>query len=413
MAWQDRIIQAAYVSPSGQRFLFQYEDVSHDFTKNIVEFNFPDGDGTFIQDLGRTGRRIPLKVIFWGDDYDLQANAFEAAISEVGPGKLEHPIYGIIDVVPSGVARTDKLKTAANQAILTITFFETTDLIFPASQQDAESEVFLGVDAFNIAVSEQFNDITVFPEIVSQVQSQGKYKAVFDETTTVLQPIANTDPDIKSKFDSTLFSIDSSLTLSDFFNNALTAAFQTTILIQEPARAIVLIEARLKAYGNLLDSILETNFLAGLGFENSNNFHIADLYAATYITGSILSVLNNTFEFKKQTIEAAEVILNQIDEWTAWRDIQFATLDQVDTGEAYHQLVETASLAAGFLVEISFVLKLEKIFTLDRDRQLIELVAELYGNIDDDTLNFFIDSNNLSGSEILELRAGRQIVYYV
>jgi len=49
---------------------------------------------------------------------------------------------------------------------------------------------------------------------------------------------------------------------------------------------------------------------------------------------------------------------------------------------------------------------------LSRDRTIIDLVGELYGNIDDE-LDFFINSNNLSGNEILELPKGKEIVYYV
>ena len=50
---------------------------------------------------------------------------------------------------------------------------------------------------------------------------------------------------------------------------------------------------------------------------------------------------------------------------------------------------------------------------LDRARTIIDLSAELYGRVDDRTLNFMIDSNRLTGSEILELPRGRSILYYV
>jgi len=64
------------------------------------------------------------------------------------------------------------------------------------------------------------------------------------------------------------------------------------------------------------------------------------------------------------------------------------------------------------LVFISFSLKQERSLVLDRSRTIIDVVAELYGSVDDQ-LDFFINSNGLTGSEILELPKGKQVVFYV
>ena len=51
MAWNDRIREAAYTSPSGERIIFGYENVSRKIDKKTTGFDFPDADGTFVQDL--------------------------------------------------------------------------------------------------------------------------------------------------------------------------------------------------------------------------------------------------------------------------------------------------------------------------------------------------------------------------
>ena len=102
MAWNERIREAAYTSPSGTRLLFSYENVAMSVDKKTAAFDFPDANGTYIQDLGHTGRKYALRMFFWGNDYDLEADAFEAALLEQGTGKLEHPIYGTKNVVPFG-----------------------------------------------------------------------------------------------------------------------------------------------------------------------------------------------------------------------------------------------------------------------------------------------------------------------
>ncbi len=83
----------------------------------------------------------------------------------------------------------------------------------------------------------------------------------------------------------------------------------------------------------------------------------------------------------------------------------------VDTGETYQPLVSSVSLAAGFLVDKSFTLDAETRLVLGRPCTFVDLVAELYGELDE-RFDFFISTNNLSGDELVEIPAGREVVYY-
>jgi len=83
----------------------------------------------------------------------------------------------------------------------------------------------------------------------------------------------------------------------------------------------------------------------------------------------------------------------------------------VDTGEVYQSLENSVALAAGFLVESSFTLIEERSLVLGRARTFVDLVAELYGELDDQ-FDFFIATNKLSGDEIVELPIGKEVIYY-
>ena len=50
MGWQDRVKEGAYTSPSGLRFVFDFEDVSVLPPKKTKGFDFPDAVGTYVQD---------------------------------------------------------------------------------------------------------------------------------------------------------------------------------------------------------------------------------------------------------------------------------------------------------------------------------------------------------------------------
>lgn len=412
MPWNDRIREAAYTSPGGTRLTFGYENVRKTVDKKTTGFEFPDADGTFVQDLGHSGRRYPLRVFFWGDDYDQEAEAFESALLERGTGKLEHPIYGTKDVVPFGtITRRDDLKTSANQAVVEVTFWETIGLIYPAAQTDPASSVLSAVDAYNAAVSDSFNEVIDVDTAIERVTLKNSYQSLLDTASSGLQAVADVQDDVRRQFDAIVDSVNQGIDI--LVSEPLTLAFQTTQLIQAPARALTAIEARLDSYGDLASSVISSGVSEpGNDSRNSNQFHANDLYAATYVTGSVVSVVNNQFVTKTGALQAAETILTQLDDVVAWRDDNYESLEQIDTGEAYQKLQEAVALTAGFLVEISFSLKQERSVVLDRNRTIVDLAAELYGSVDDQ-LDFLINSNDLSGSEILELPRGREIVYYV
>ena len=333
---------------------------------------------------------------------------------ERGTGKLEHPMYGTVDVVPFGtITRRDDLKTGANQAVLEITLWETIGLIYPAAQNDPASAVLAAVDEYNDAVAAEFEEVTSLDSAVDAATFKNDYQALLDTASSGLQTVADAQADVQKQFDAIVDSINQGIDI--LIAQPLTLAFQTVAMIQAPARALTNITARLDAYKNLANSIISGDSAVvtpSTDASSSNEFHTNDLYASTYVTGSVVSVVNNQFTTKTEALAAAEVVLTQLDDVTNWRDENFQSLGEVDTGGSYQQLQEAVALTAGFLVEISFSLKQERSIILDRNRTIIDLVAELYGSVDGQ-LDFLINSNDLSGSEILELPKGREIVYYI
>ena len=414
MSWNDRLKDAAYNSPGGNRIIFDYEDLSKAFDKNGTAFNFSDADGTYVQQTNNTSRRYPIRVIFWGDDHDLNAATFDSMLSEKGIGKLEHPLHGVIDVVPFGtITQRDDLKTAANQTIIDVIFWETIGLIYPSSQSDPGSEVLSAIDSFNNTASQEFEDNIDINTAIERVSLKNFYNDSIDNVKNTLQSIADVENSVSKEFTNVYDSINRGIDV--LISQPLTLAFQTTILLQSPARALSNIQARLDAYENLSNSIISNDSDSVSSNSDSriaNQFYASNLFASTSVTGSIVSAINNQFDTKTQAIKAAEHILNQFDSIVEWRDNNFEILNEIDQGESYQQLQKSVALISGFLVNISFSLKQERRLVIDRNRTIIDLVAELYGSIDD-KLDFFITSNDLTGSEILELSAGREIVYYI
>ena len=416
MSWEDRLQEAAYSSPAGVRLTFQFEDVSEVFSKKTTAFDFPGVNGTKIQDNGHSGRRYPLRIFFSGESCDIDAQIFLGMLRETGIGKLEHPIYKTVDVVPFGdITRRDHLKTAANQVVYDVTFWETIDAIYPTSTTNSSATVVNSVTEYNEAASDQFDDSVDVSDPASESRFRNEYSAIFDRTVSVLQPIADSQDDTQRSFNAAHDSIASSLTLLSDRPDIL--ADQSIFLTQTPSYSQgSSAAARLSAYSGLTSSFIGSeDSIADPDSDRyaSNTFHTRDLFCMTYITGMVLSSINSEFVTKSDALTAAEDVSENFNALAAWRDLNYLALGEVDTGTAYQKLHDAVSICIGALVEISFSLKQERRITLSRSRTVIDLISELYGCCIDEELDDFILANELTGSEILELKKGREIVYYV
>lgn len=414
MSWIDRLRESAYTSPSGLRQVFLYGDVSEEFTKKGGAFDFAGADGTFVQSLGVTGRRYPLFMVLSGADYDLEAATLMNSLSEDGAGSLEHPIYGLKKVVPFGrIRRRDDLVTAANQAIIQLTFFVTLGTIFPTSQSSPAAETLEALEEFKQKSAESFEDLLDLDSAVETTTFKNEYQTLLDVVSNTLQGLADTDEEVREQFNAIKDSVNKGIDI--LVSQPLTLAFQTIELIKAPGRALTSITSRLDAYGTLLQSIIDSGIAIlapGSDSRVANAFQTRDLYATNLVTSSVNATLNNEFSTKVEALAAAEVLLIMLDRVTVWREDNYDSLGEIDTGEAYQQMLNSVALAAGFLVDISFSLKQERSVILTRERTIIDLEAELYGTVDTN-LDFLINTNDLTGDEILELPRGREIVYYV
>ena len=466
ISWENRLAEAAYTPPSGLRITFDYENISTGFTKRTTAFEFPDGDGALVQDHGSGARRFPMRIFFSGPDHDKQAAVFEAALNEKGPGKLESPLYGEHTVVPTGeITRADNLKTAANQTIFEVTFFKTINVVYPESVEDSAGAVATALELFGDYGAADFASRLTVASVAEEKSIIDQFNSLVAKVEDGLEKVAAVQDAIQDEFNDYVDAINNAIDV--LVKTPLTLARRTQNMIHAPGKALANVRDRLEAYGNLAQDIFTSNDAisdpggpGGLGFrvdaltgvgnnaESPNRFHVRDLFVGNFIVGSIYSTIftgnatggaatlaavkqsqtddipaDNKIDTAPKAIAAAEEILDQWAAYVAWRDSNFDSIagddydyishpGNTEDGSAFMALQKAVSLAAGALIQLSFSLLKEKTIYLDRDRNIIELTYELYGGVDE-YLDFFITSNDLSGLEIIELKKGRKIVYYV
>ncbi len=397
---------------------FSHEDVSREVDKRTAAFSFPGVDGTYVQDNGHNERRYPMVCFFSGPDCDRQADAFESILLERGTGRLDHPRYGRVNVVPFGsITQRDDLKTAANQAVLEVVFWSTLGAVYPSSRVSPKHEVIQSMTTTHAALSRGFSKSMNLATEARRVNAKITVTSMLRDIQSALKTASNAVESVNREFRDIQQQINFGIDV--LIGQPLLLAQQLLNLITAPSRALTGIASRLQGYSDLLDRMLarsksspgDTSVLDSIQLRLSNDFHTADLVGSGAVLGGVSSVVNNTFSAKPQALEAAEAILADAARLTGWRDDRFGDIEQIDTGEGYQALQETVALCVGYLVEISFSLVPEKAVVLDRPRNIIELSAELYGSVDD-RLDFLISTNRLTGSEILELPRGKRVVFY-
>jgi hypothetical protein len=434
--------EAAYTSPHGTRITFHYEDVSRETTKRGTAFEFPGVDDAYVQHKGHSSRRYPLRCIFWGEIHDQLATSFEAILLESGIGRLEHPLYGSFDAVPFGdITRRDDLKNEANQTIVEVTFWTTIPALYPQAGQNPQSEILTALDDFDIAQAQRIQDATDLAGALNQSNAKATTKGMVKSTGAALKNSARAGTSVGRTFAGLQNEI--TIGIDVLITDPATLVAKVTELVRTPARAFVSVRQRLDAYaalaasifaspaGRPADALVSGTALATRTTQIGNDFHFADVFALSTLAGSVTVatreplddagriVRGPIFRTKPEALTAAELILAQFDDVVAWRDGCLEALEtipgvhryQVDTGEAYQAIQSAVALTVGRLIEISFSLVPERRIVLDRPRTIIDLCAELYGEVDD-KLDFLIASNQLTGSEILELERGKSILYY-
>lgn len=423
MAWEDRIRQAAYYPPDSPNtaLTFEYEDVSRETPKRTAGFEFPGVDGAYVQDNGFGARKYPLRCFFSGADHDLAATEFEKALLQTGVGRLSHPFYGEFDVVPFGsVSRRDDLKSRANQSVVQVTFWTTTKLVYPTSQLDARNELETSIETFISTTGPvQFEDTVDVSTLFAQSNLAATTRALLGVVEGTLGDIASATTEVNQLFRDGQDAIN--LSLDILVGQPLALAQQLCNLIALPGRAITGFADRVLGYANFATALFGSKAgdpASAVGFnlplqatDIANDFFLTDLSAAAAVNGALVSLVETEFKTRTDAQAAADTVLALFDEFVTWREAGYAVLT-CDVGTSYQNLQDSVALAAGLVVEISFTLLRERVLVLDRNRTIVDVASQVYGNVDNDTLDTLINTNGLTGSQILELERGDEIVYY-
>lgn len=120
MSWAENLLDASF---RGVPLLVESESLQ--WQRALSEHGTPFKDGDRVKDLGRGARRIPMQVVVFGVNYEIELQNILRTLNTPGTGELIHPIYGSMNVVSS----TGEVKHHAERpdyAEISIVFVEDT-----------------------------------------------------------------------------------------------------------------------------------------------------------------------------------------------------------------------------------------------------------------------------------------------
>jgi hypothetical protein len=394
-----------------------------------------------------------------------RADAFEAMLVERGIAELQHPTYGTVKVVPTGhIEREDDPVDKFGESTVKITFTETiTDEDSAELNEVAASEIEEELDEFSEAAAADFaeaivtEDTDLQADITANLEEQTgsiiddlQYLAEIDTKSLVkwLSAVKELKDKIKNLYKKAMDVVD---TVESVYTTALDIARLTLWVVKLPSAIAVSISEKIKGYSKLTEHLINQYKNDPFGI---NKIKAAYATAALALTGACASIASGTaltiaevaetkgatsaasrgigsgssidsgganpasanksagVSSREDAIEAANKIAEFLETVAVFQDAKIEQDVFIDAAPTAHiALASLVSSSIQLILNASFALPMQKTITLDRDRQALELCAELYGTTD--RVDDFIIGNNFNINEIELLPMGKKVSYYV
>jgi hypothetical protein len=430
MTWVTRLRPSIkFVSPEGNEFEAFWQQSDHGISKKLGMFEYPLVRGTVVQDLQARSDQYTIPFGFGGQDHDQTAHRFILACRERGQWSVTHPTEGFLGLQLITITKLDRPVDAGNITRFTSEWIEPIDETSLQTAAELAGLVGNRFNDLNLGAADQFLKNIRSQKTSELFSLQQAVKRVQNAVDKVLSPIAAANDSIFSAQLSIQRGIQDTFDATIF--KPLSLVGQVQNLIQNPARAIQDIRSRLSAYGDLAAELFGLTptqpTVQGKNFTATQELSLSAVLSSNAeivvtgpqrpevpVTGALQSRaqavefavdLRNRFVAITDALDGSQLLFED-------NDLDFQYFSQSETFNTAAQLTSTAQQ---YLVATAYNLSVERRFRLKKPKTPLQIVGEEYGTWgdNDNLLDAFIAANDLRGTEILFLPAGREVsVYY-
>lgn len=401
MSHRDRLVECVYTSPSGKAYTLLVDEVERNVSKKSAIHELAGRDGSVVQDNGKSTRKYPIVGLIDGSDYDLTADALAAALEETGSGKLQHPRWGSLPVLPLSYAQSESFVDGSRVAKFSIDFVHTPPAVVSstattaAALQSAADTTAALVDV-KLPSSSAFDLAAMRKALLSTAKSWASR----------LQGITGATEEMRSEINATGLAIQRSADI--LISAPLDLCESLTSLARIPAKAEGAIASKAKAYASLI-----TDTLLSLGASTVGQAALAVATLSALDIAVHECITSGTLASRDDATLAAESLSGSHASILAAIETLEAT-GFVTPPDLLEALVANAANAQTYLLDKSYSLAVERRVILTADRSPLELIRELKGEVDDwdAALDEFCAENHLGRDAFLVLPRGMEIRYY-
>jgi len=392
MSWKDRINQEIRLTTAdGEIYnpLYLVSPRRVDF--NVSQFEFINIDGTLVNRQNIKGYKYDITIVFQEENHREKYLKFEKSVKDKRPIEVLHPMYGLFNA--HIVSMVDD-PTALSNTTVSLSMLETISEEYPKTSQDANDQVNIDFDNVNETISETFDNDTTLK--------------IADANN-----IANKKDEAYSLGASSVKSGEQSNNYILLYNAANNSTADLVSFLIYPSLFLNRVTYRLdllKRQFNNLTTLVST----------SNDKKIYELFGNSLVSAMInvcVTPLEDDYNNADDVLNVIETVSNLYNNFITNVDVM-----QTDNGsqldayipnyETMSQLTSMVNYALANLFTIALTANQKRTAILNADSNVILLAHRFYGATDDN-INTFIDQNKIGLNELITIKKGREVVYYV
>ena len=373
---------------------------------NTAEFNYVNVAGTDVQRRLPKAHRYTLEIMFVGDACITDALAFDNSAADQRSWTIQHPIYGRLVVQPLDLAIDNSVW---NVSRITVTAVVTNSskgvTVIANAPQAIQAAAFLATQSYADLYS---TEVPIPPTSVLQqmtAQVNNAYNSIQGQITNAADHTAflNAYNDANTLINNTVFDV-----------NALVGSVQS--LASFPASFLASSSERVRLLGVQLAGMFTNALLTATSLVKG----VYEFNAGTGILSMCTASITN-YEYGTRG-DVVGVIATLTDAYNAY----LANLDALQSNngsEPGAYIADPSPLGAvtdlvnytiATLYSIAEQAKQVRAVSLEEDMPLVVAVFKYYGlTADDATIDSFIAINSIGVNELILLKKGRRIIYYV
>lgn len=414
MSWIEKVkTEFIITTGAGKKFRPQYINTQKSIEYNVAIFEFPGLAGSLVKRGKPKGTRYNMEIYFQGDDHLETCDDFLLAAADNRPWVITHPLYGEISVQPLSLLIDN---SNYNVSKITGPVVETITDDAPKGSIAPKDKILQAVETCNDSCAEAFaNDVQA--KAADKTEMLNNNKKFYKAGTGIA----------KLREES-----------ADYFNAFNAANSAVMNITSEPLAGIRLVQAMINLPSkfsenakNRLTTLVSQFNLLRVSLVNLTRYNQKKIYetsGAAFMVALVYSAITpvpkskgvpGDYGTRASVIDSAERLMSSYAQYLSDLDNMSGTNAGIlnsfaASSSSQYLLNQLVNFTVSQLLAIAMDSRQERIVIMEDDTNIINIAHRFYGLLaDDSTIDQIVSNNNIGPTELLQVKKGRKIIYYI